>query len=127
MWGGVLDYSRYTGDAQYDTMIGEGILAQASPTTDFMMWNHKFDLGNDDQVFWALTAMTAAENHFPIPRSRANETADVWFQLSRGVFQNMVDRWNTTACAGGLKWQFLPENRGKSLFLLLSAGGGQRE
>ena len=109
----MLDYSRYTGDKQYDQLIGEGILSQASPTTDFMMWDQKYDLGNDDQAFWALASITAAENHFPIPASRAaNTSSAVWYQLSRGVFQNMVNRWNTTACGGGLKWQFIPENKG---------------
>ena len=112
-WGTMLDYSRYTGDGQYDELIGQGILSQGSPTTDFMMWDQAFNLGNDDQVFWGLSAMTAAENLFPLPEKRApNVTNAIWYQLSRGVFQNMVRRWNTTLCAGGLKWQFLPENRG---------------
>ena len=112
LWGGMLDYSHYTGDPSYDTVIGEGILAQASPTIDFMMQDQRFDLGNDDQVFWAMTAMTAAEHSFPIPQSHPSATAAIWYQLGRNVFQNMVSRWNTTTCGGGLKWQFIPENNG---------------
>lgn len=36
MWGGMLNYWHYTGDATYNDMISKAILAQAGPTNDFM-------------------------------------------------------------------------------------------
>lgn len=65
--------------------------------------------GNDDQLFWGLTAMTAAERSFPLP-SGASAT---YIELAKGVFNDMTGpRWNTSTCNGGLQWQFNPANAG---------------
>ena len=65
--------------------------------------------GNDDQLFWGLTAMTAAERSFPLP-SIANVT---YISLAKNVFNDMTGpRWNTSTCNGGLQWQFNPKNAG---------------
>ena len=65
--------------------------------------------GNDDQAFWGLTAMTAAERSFPLP-STANVT---YIELAKNVFNDMAGpRWNTSTCNGGLQWQFNPKNAG---------------
>lgn len=65
--------------------------------------------GNDDQLFWGLTAMTAAERSFPLP-STANIT---YIELAKNVFNDMTGpRWNTSTCNGGLQWQFNPKNAG---------------
>ena len=37
MWGGMVEYWHYTGDASYNGVVSQAILAQASPTNDFMM------------------------------------------------------------------------------------------
>lgn len=37
MWGTMVEYWHYTGDATYNVVVSEAILAQASPTKDFMM------------------------------------------------------------------------------------------
>lgn len=37
MWGGMVEYWHYTGDTSYNDVVSQAILAQASPTIDFMM------------------------------------------------------------------------------------------
>lgn len=37
MWGGMIEYWHYTGDTSYNDVVAQAILAQASPTDDFMM------------------------------------------------------------------------------------------
>ena len=37
MWGGMVEYWHYTGDTSYNDVVSQAILAQASPTNDFMM------------------------------------------------------------------------------------------
>ena len=120
MWGGLVDYSHYTGDPSYDDTIANAIVAEASPTVDFMLPSQHFDLGNDDQVFWALTAMSAAEYNFKVP---AGTAPDIYYQLCKNTFNDMVGRWNTTQCNGGLKWQIYPENNGFDYKSSIANGG----
>jgi mannan endo-1,6-alpha-mannosidase len=120
MWGGLVDYSHYTGDKSYDETIGQAIVSQASSTVDFMMPNQHFDLGNDDQVFWALTAMSAAEYKFSVP---AGSPSDIYYQLAKNTFNDMAGRWNTTQCGGGLKWQIFPSNNGYDYKSSIANGG----
>ena len=110
MFGGLVNYAHYTGDKSYDETVSRAILSQASSTLDFMMLaTQSFDLGNDDMLFWTLTALNAAEYNYHVP---AGQPSDIYFQLSKNVFNLMVSRWNTTTCNGGLKWQFIPANKG---------------
>ena len=44
MWGGMVEYWHYTGDDSYNDVVAQAILAQASPTDDFMMPEQTFDL-----------------------------------------------------------------------------------
>lgn len=62
--------------------------------------------GNDDQAFWALAIMSALEYRFPDP---SQAPAD-YLQVVTNAFENIVGRWDTTTCGGGLKWQIYPEN-----------------
>lgn len=110
MWGGLVNYAHYSGDISYDETIAQAIISQASNTTDFMMIDTQaFNLGNDDILFWTLTALNAAEYNFHVP---AGQPDDIYFRLSKNVFNLMVSRWNTTTCTGGLKWQWIPANTG---------------
>jgi mannan endo-1,6-alpha-mannosidase len=120
MWGSMVEYQHYTGDHTYDTLVAEAILSQASPTNDFMMENQHFDLGNDDQVFWALTAMSAAEFALPVP---SGTPKTIWQTLATNVFDLQLSRWNTSTCNGGLKWQFFPQNRGFDYKSSIANGG----
>ncbi len=44
--------------------------------------------------------MTAAEYGLPSPAG-----APSWIELAQNVFMDMHERWDTTSCNGGLKWQ----------------------
>jgi mannan endo-1,6-alpha-mannosidase len=57
---------------------------------------------------WALAAISAYENKLPLP-STSNVT---WLQLAINVFNDQVQRWDTSTCGGGLKWQIFAFNSG---------------
>ena len=120
MWGGVVDYTHYTGDDSYSSVSADAIVSQSSDTLDFMMENHHYELGNDDQVFWALTAMSAAEYSHPVP---AGIEESRYITLCKNVFDDMVPRWNVSWCGGGLKWQIYESNRGYDYKSTIANGG----
>ena len=66
-------------------------------------------LGNDDQAFWAIAALNAAEYGFPVPPGNAST---IWVDLAEAVFNTMVPRWYSANCSGGLQWQVFPSNPG---------------
>jgi mannan endo-1,6-alpha-mannosidase len=50
--------------------------------------------------------MSAAEYGFPEP---ANAPAS-YLEVTDNCFKNIMSRWDTATCGGGLKWQIYPEN-----------------
>lgn len=64
--------------------------------------------GNDDQSFWAFTAMMAAEMNFPNPE----DDEPSWLSLAQAVFNEQAARWQEKTCNGGLKWQIYSFNSG---------------
>ncbi|KAK3493841.1 glycoside hydrolase [Neurospora crassa] len=109
MWGALIDYWRFTGDASYNDVITQALLWQVGPGQDYMPLNVTASLGNDDQGFWGMTAMTAAENNFPNPPADQPQ----WLGLAQAVFNTQAnpDRHDKT-CNGGLRWQIPPLNNG---------------
>jgi mannan endo-1,6-alpha-mannosidase len=85
---------------------------------DFFPSNYSQYLGNDDQVFWGLAAITAAELNFP---ERDNEAS--WVSLAEGVFNGQIPRWDMSSCSGGLRWQIWPYQNGYHLKNAISNGG----
>lgn len=65
-------------------------------------------LGNDDQSFWGIAAMAAAERGFPNPPSGTAQ----WLALAQAVFNRQWGRWESDTCGGGLRWQINPTNQG---------------
>jgi mannan endo-1,6-alpha-mannosidase len=57
--------------------------------------------GNDDQSWWALAAITAAENGLPQSGSIP------WIDLARNVYEEQKTRWSNDTCSGGLRWKIL--------------------
>ena len=91
------------GDSQYNNITTAGLLWQVGKGLDFNPSNQTFDQGNDDQVFWGMTAMTAAELNFPNPPSDQPQ----WLELAQGVWNFQQRLWVIAedTCAGGLPWQ----------------------
>ncbi|CAD6446177.1 eeb9625f-7ca9-444e-93d9-64366702ec7e [Sclerotinia trifoliorum] len=104
----LIDYWRYTGDTSYNSIVSEALLFQAGPMADYMPQNQTKDEGNDDQGFWGMAAMLAAETNFHNPPADQPQ----WLALAQAVFNEMASRWDTSTCGGGLRWQIFPFNNG---------------
>ncbi|KAK3296807.1 glycoside hydrolase family 76 protein [Chaetomium fimeti] len=109
MWGTLIDYWKLTGDATYNDEITRSMLWQVGPNRDFKPPNVTASLGNDDQAFWGMSAMLAAENNFPNPPKDQPQ----WLALAQAVFytQATPDQHDDT-CNGGLRWQIYLSNNG---------------
>ncbi|KAI1477959.1 glycoside hydrolase family 76 protein [Daldinia eschscholtzii] len=108
MFGTLVDYWFYTGDKTYNDVTMQALQHQAGEDRDYMPQNQTRSLGNDDQGFWAMSAMSAAENNFPNPP----EDQPQWLALVQAVFNEYVTRWDTDTCGGGLRWQVFTFNKG---------------
>lgn len=108
MFGSLLDYYFYTGDGQYNDLVTQGMLHQVGPNNDYMTPNQTKTTGNDDQGFWAMSALSAAEQRFPNPP----EDKPQWLALAQAVFNTQALRWDTQFCGGGLRWQVFTFNTG---------------
>ncbi|KAF7556769.1 hypothetical protein G7046_g6214 [Stylonectria norvegica] len=109
MWGTLMDYWRATGDSTYNDLVMQAMQFQVGPGDDYMPPNVTASLGNDDQGFWGMSAMLAAEVKFPDPPSDKPQ----WLALAQAVFNTQADpgRHDTT-CNGGLRWQIPFSNNG---------------
>jgi len=99
----MVNYWYYTGDTTYNA-----VTHQAGDEGTFMPDNQTKTLGNDDQAFWGMAAMTAAETGFQNPPS----TSPGWLALAQGVFNTQAARWDESTCAGGFRWQIFTFNSG---------------
>lgn len=109
MWGTLIDYWHYTGDGTYNQEIMTAMLFQTGDGDNYMPGNVTLSLGNDDQGFWGMSAMLAAEVNFPNPPSDKPQ----WLALAQAVFETQAspDRHDGT-CGGGLRWQIPVTNTG---------------
>jgi mannan endo-1,6-alpha-mannosidase len=106
--GAWIDYWYYTGDTTYNDIVTEALLFQVGPDRDYQPPNQTLALGNDDQAFWAIAAMSAAERGYPDPPKDKPQ----WLALAQAVFNRQAKRWDTAACEGGLRWQVFSSNKG---------------
>lgn len=109
LMGTMIDYWHLTGDTTYNDVVTQGILHQVGDKRDFQPRNYTASLGNDDQGFWGMTAMLAAENKFPNPPDDQPQ----WLALAQAVWvtQAAPERHDET-CNGGLRWQIPLANNG---------------
>ena len=108
MFGTLIDYWSLTGDSSYNEITSQGLLFQVGDDVNFMPANQTTEMGNDDQGFWGMSAMTAAEANFPNPPADQPQ----WLALAQAVFNSEVGRWDEQTCSGGLRWQVFPFNTG---------------
>jgi mannan endo-1,6-alpha-mannosidase len=108
MFGAMVDYYYYTGDTIYNDVTTQALLFQVGPDDDYMPPNQTKTEGNDDQGFWGLAAMSAAEVNFPDPPPNQPQ----WLALAQAVFNTQAARWDDTSCGGGLRWQIFTFNNG---------------
>lgn len=118
MFGYLIDYWHLTGDVTYNKATMQAMTHQVSDTGDFMPKNQTTTMGNDDQGFWAMAAMTAAENKFPDPPSDKPQ----WLAAVQAVFNEYTTRWSEKECGGGLRWQVYSFNNGYNYKNTISNG-----
>ncbi|KAF5018426.1 hypothetical protein F66182_9600 [Fusarium sp. NRRL 66182] len=106
--GTLVDYWAYTGNDKYVNITKQALLFQVGDHDDYMPVNQTRTEGNDDQGFWGLTVMSAAEYNFPPP----NPDEPSWLGLAQAVFNTQAARWDTEHCNGGLRWQIFQWNNG---------------
>lgn len=116
--GSAIQYWHYTGDTTYNANIMQAMQHQVGPFDDYMPPNQTASMGNDDQCFWAMSAMQAAENNFPNPLP----SQPGWLALAQAVFNEQNGRWDTETCNGGLRWQVPLSNSGYNLKNTISNG-----
>lgn len=118
MFGSLVDYPSLTSDNQYDDLVGEALSHQIGDMDAFMPVNQTKSMGNDDQSFWGLAAMSAAENGFPTSKI-GNLT---WIDLAKNVFDTQVERWDAKTCDGGFRWQIFDFQTGFNYKNSISTG-----
>ncbi|KAI2634999.1 glycoside hydrolase family 76 protein [Hypomontagnella submonticulosa] len=108
MFGTLIDYWGFTGDDSYNDITLQALQHQVGDDADFMPNNQTKSEGNDDQGFWAMAAMTAAEANFTNPEPNQPQ----WLALVQAVYNEYVDRWEPDTCGGGMRWQIYTFNNG---------------
>ncbi|KAH7316606.1 glycoside hydrolase family 76 protein [Stachybotrys elegans] len=108
MMGSLIEYWYYTKDESYVDLTKQALLFQTGPNNDYMPPNQTLTEGNDDQGFWGLAVMSAAEYNFPHPEPHQPQ----WLALAQAVFNTQAARWDTGNCNGGLRWQIFNWNKG---------------
>ncbi|KAJ5902646.1 Mannan endo-1-6-alpha-mannosidase DCW1 [Penicillium taxi] len=113
----LLQYWHFTGDSTYNEEMRIGMQWQAG-SGDYMPNNYSSYLGNDDQMFWGLAAIMAAEVNF-----NDSSSGYSWLSLAQGVFNTQINRWDKTACSGGMRWQIWPYQSGYTMKNSIANGG----
>jgi len=118
MFGTLVDYWYYTGDTSFNDITTQALLFQVGPNADYMPPNQTKDEGNDDQAFWGMAALSAAEAKYPDPPPGQPQ----WLALAQGVFNTQAPRWDSATCGGGLRWQIFTFNNGYNYKNTISNG-----
>ena len=108
MLSALIDYRYYTRDDQFNDLVMQAMVHQTGPDLNYMPPNQSSSMGNDDQAFWGMAALTAAETKFPNPPDEKIH----WLALAQAVFNGQAHRWDTQTCGGGLRWQVFTFNNG---------------
>ena len=114
----LIEYWYYTGDKTFNEKTTQGMLWQVGAEKNYMPQNQTTTLGNDDQAFWGMAALTAAETRYPNPPDDQPQ----WLALAQAVFNTQAPRWDPGTCGGGLKWQIVPFNKGYNYRNTISNG-----
>ncbi|KAG7284193.1 hypothetical protein NEMBOFW57_010556 [Staphylotrichum longicolle] len=102
----MVDYWHYTNDTTYNKITTQSLLFQSERIYNPLNWS--LSMGNDDQGFWNMSAMRAAEVAYPDPQVDQPQ----WLALAQGVFNQLASRWEPELCGRGLQWQVYQANRG---------------
>jgi mannan endo-1,6-alpha-mannosidase len=109
-WDSLINYWYQTGDDSYNDIVSEALHFQLGENNDYLPANQTKSEGNDDQTFWALAAMTAAEYSFP--SEVLSDLNTTWADIAINIFNSQAARWDDETCNGGLRWQIFSFNSG---------------
>ncbi|KAF2440203.1 glycoside hydrolase family 76 protein [Karstenula rhodostoma CBS 690.94] len=90
-------YGFVTGDKQFEDLAKNTLYNQATGANDFMMPEAT---GNDDQAWWALSALTAVENGVAVPAG-----SPTFLSMAQNVFNEQKARWDESSCSGGMRFK----------------------
>ncbi|KAK6454617.1 defective cell wall [Scheffersomyces xylosifermentans] len=108
VWGSLIDYTYFTKNETLVPIIKEALLYQTGDDNNYIPLNQSTTEGNDDQGFWGIAVMGAAERNFSNP----DDDSKSWLTLAQAVFNTMTARWDEAECDGGLRWQIFQWNSG---------------
>lgn len=107
-FGGMIDTWAWCENDTYEDIIYDALIHQKGQKEDYVPGNQSMTAGNDDQAFWGLAVMEAAERNFTNPP----DDEPGWLALAQAVYNTMLGRWDTAHCGGGLRWQIFQWNGG---------------
>lgn len=107
-WGSMIDFWFFMENDTYLETTKQALLAQTGENWNYIPLNQSTTEGNDDQGFWGIAVMAAAERNFPNPDGDQPQ----WLYLAQAVFNTMASRWDDGHCEGGLRWQIFEWNSG---------------
>lgn len=117
-WGTLIEYSYLMQNDSLVPLIREAMEYQTGDDDNYMPLNQTTTEGNDDQGFWGIAAIGAAERNFLNPLDKSK----LWLGLAQGVFNTMTSRWDDKLCGGGLRWQIFQWNSGYDYKNSVSSG-----
>ena len=107
-WGSLIDYAYLTNNDTLVPMIKQALEYQVGDDFNYIPLNQSTTEGNDDQGFWGIAVMSAAERNISNP----SDPRKAWLTLAQAVFNTMTARWDEKECNGGLRWQIFQWNSG---------------
>ncbi|KAH3675431.1 hypothetical protein WICMUC_002720 [Wickerhamomyces mucosus] len=119
-FGGVLDFWHNCQNDTYESLLLDSLVAQTGRNYDYIPSNQSTTEGNDDQGFWGILVMSAAERNFTSPADQ--KQFPTWLTLAQAVYNTMWSRWDAEHCGGGLRWQIFSWNSGYSYKNTISSG-----
>lgn len=107
-FGGWVDYWSFcaSNNDTFETILLNAMYAQRGQNNNYMPSNQSMTEGNDDQGVWGMAIMQAVERNFTQPSDHT------WLYLVQALFNSMNNRWDTSTCGGGLRWQIFTWNSG---------------
>lgn len=117
-YGGILEDWYICDDDTHEQVLYDSMIAQTGDNFDYIPSNQSTTEGNDDQGFWGMLVMHAAERNFTKPPDGVPD----WLALTQAVYNTMWARWDTNYCGGGLRWQIFTWNSGYHYKNTISSG-----
>ncbi|SGZ53166.1 CIC11C00000005442 [Sungouiella intermedia] len=107
-FGGWVDYWYFCAQDNhtFTDLLFDAMYHQRGEDNTYMPSNQSMTEGNDDQGVWGMAIMQAVERNFTNPDDSS------WLNFVQGIFNTMNNRWDTTTCDGGLRWQIFTWNNG---------------